>query len=266
VLVSGDEVQLQQVLINVAVNARDAMPNGGTLRLEAELEDLDDAYAAMVPGARSGRHVRITISDSGAGMDEAVLERIFEPFFTTKEPGRGTGLGMSTSHAIVLAHLGFIEVDSEVGQGTTFRVHLPVATELTAAPRPAVAGDVPRGGGELVLVVDDESSVRTVTQQTLEVAGYRVVTARDGAHAVAVYAERGDEIALVFTDVMMPVMDGTAAINALRRIDPDVRALATSGLTTHLRGLTEPAPFLAKPFTTEALLRAVASALAPAGR
>jgi PAS domain S-box-containing protein len=266
VLVSGDEVQLQQVLINIAVNARDAMTEGGTLRLGAELEVIDDAYASMVPGARPGRHVRITIADTGTGMDGAVLERLFEPFFTTKEPGRGTGLGMSTSHAIVLAHVGFIEVDSEVGQGTTFRVHLPVATEPTATPRPGQAVDAPRGGGEVVLVVDDETSVRAVTQQTLEVAGYRVVTARDGAHAVAVYAERGDEIALVFTDVMMPVMDGTAAINALRRIDPDVRVLATSGLMTHLRGLTEPAPFLAKPFTTESLLRAVAAALAPAGR
>jgi PAS domain S-box-containing protein len=266
VFVSGDEVQLQQVLINVAVNARDAMPEGGTLHLAAELEDLDEAYASMVPGARSGPHVRITVADTGTGMDEAVLARLFEPFFTTKEPGRGTGLGMSTSHAIVLAHHGFIEVDSGVGRGTTFRVHLPVATDIAPVPRPVVAEDVPRGGGEVVLVVDDEASVRTVTQQTLEVAGYRVVTARDGAHAVAVYAERRDEIALVFTDVMMPVMDGAAAINALRRIDPDVRVLASSGLTTHLRGLTEPAPFLAKPFTTEALLRAVAAALAPSAR
>jgi PAS domain S-box-containing protein len=263
-LVAGDVVQLQQVLINIAVNARDAMPDGGTLRLAAQHVVVDDAYAVMVPGARAGRYVRVSVEDSGSGMESAVRERLFEPFFTTKEPGRGTGLGMSTSHAIVAAHLGFVEVDTEVGRGTRLHVHLPVATGATptVVPRTSGAGEAPRGEGELVLVVDDETSVRAITQQTLEAAGYRVLTAPNGAEAVAVYATRGEAIALVVTDVMMPVMDGAAAINALRRIDPEVRVIAVSGLTTHLRGLSAPAPFLAKPFTTEALLRAVDAELA----
>jgi PAS domain S-box-containing protein len=256
-LIAGDAVQLQQVLINMAVNARDAMPEGGCLRLTAAAVEVDEAYAGMVPGARAGRYVRIDVQDDGTGMDDPVLERLFEPFFTTKAPGRGTGLGMSTSHAIVVAHLGFLEVDTEVGRGTTFRVHLPVAAGAVASLRASDAGGTPRGEGQLVLVVDDERSVRTITRQTLEAAGYRVVTAEDGARAVAVYAEHREEVALVITDVMMPVMDGAAAINALRRIDPEVRVIAVSGLTTHLRGLGAPAPFLAKPFTTEALLRAV---------
>ncbi len=260
----GDTVQLQQVLLNLAVNARDAMPEGGTLRIEVDNVDLDETYAAMNPDAEPGAFVRFTMADDGVGMPPEVRERLFEPFFTTKSAGDGTGLGLPTSQAIVRSHRGFMTVYSEPGRGTTFRVYLPASSAGVRAAPSTSAGELPRGQGELILVVEDEASVRTITQQTLEAFGYRVRTAGDGAAAISLFSRHQGDIDLVLTDLMMPVMDGTAAIRALRRIDPQVQVLATSGLSERGRSqldLDDADGFIAKPYTAETLLREVAAML-----
>jgi PAS domain S-box-containing protein len=259
-LVTGDPTQLNQVLLNLCVNARDAMPNGGRLVITAANTVIDEQYAVMNRGVVSGRYVRLEVTDNGSGMPQEVVDRIFEPFFTTKELGKGTGLGLSTVLGIVRSHGGFVNVYSEPGKGSTFKVYLPAqeldqAGAAPAADRPETAT---RGHGELILVVDDEASILSVTQQTLEAFGYRVITAEDGAQAIGLYAMHREEVAVVLTDMMMPVMDGPALIAALRRINPGVRVIAASGLNANgnvaratLAGVKH---FLAKPYTAEALL------------
>lgn len=255
--VSGDPTQLQQVLLNLAVNARDAMPHGGTLTLTAANIVLDSQYAGTSHTASSGNHVVFQVSDTGQGIPLEIRERIFDPFFTTKEPGRGTGLGLATVHAVVKSHAGSVTVESELGHGTTFTIYLPAAPVphvAHLAVDPATA--IPRGKGELVLVVDDEAAIRHITQRTLEAHGYRVLTACDGAEAVALYAQQGPAIAVVLTDMMMPVMDGPAAIHALRRLNPAVRVISVSGLESvdHAAAAGAPArDFLSKPYTARTL-------------
>ncbi|HYW31602.1 MAG TPA: PAS domain S-box protein [Gemmatimonas sp.] len=254
--VVGDPTQLQQVLMNLCVNARDAMPGGGTLTISAENVALDATEAALNTEAHAGPYVMVQVEDSGTGIAPGDMERIFDPFFTTKEVGQGTGLGLSTSQAIIKSHGGFIRVYSEPGNGTTFRVYLP-ARSGDAAEDVDAARELRRGHGELILVVDDELSVRHVTQKTLEAFGYRVVVATDGADALATYARRGDEIAAVLTDMMMPVMDGSATIRVLRKLNPSVRIIAASGLPNNGQetgaglGVRH---FLAKPYAADALL------------
>jgi PAS domain S-box-containing protein len=257
---TGDPTQLHQVLLNLAVNARDAMPHGGTLTLVARNITLDALQAKISSEAKAGTYVLLEVTDTGEGMSPAVCERIFEPFFTTKEIGRGTGLGLATVHTIVKSHGGFLQVASAVGRGTTFKVYLPADTALsTTASSPPFLADLPRGRAELVLVVDDEFSVREITRQTLKAFGYRVLTASDGAEAVALYARQPLQIAAVITDMMMPVMDGNAAIQTLRRINPDVRIIAASGLDSdgnlvkaNGAGMHD---FLHKPYAAETLLK-----------
>jgi len=255
---TGDPTQLHQVFMNLFVNARDAMPSGGTIVVQAENVELDDNYAAMGSQASAGPYVMVSVADTGAGMSAEVADQIFDPFFTTKEVGQGTGLGLATVAAIVRSHGGFVNVYSELGSGTTFRLYLPARDVAADEPEPEDSHVPPRGQGELVLVVDDEQSIREVARRTLEAFGYRVITATDGADAVAVYARRGEEIDVVLTDVVMPIMDGPATIRALRRMDPEVRIIAASGLGTHGgiarfvdEGVTH---FLAKPYTAENLL------------
>lgn len=264
-LVTGDPTQLHQVLINLCVNARDAMPGGGTLKMSARPVSLDAQYAALEGDVAPGPYVEITIADTGSGIPPESLDKVFEPFFTTKDVGKGTGLGLSTSLAIVRSHGGFIRAYSEPGRGTTFRLGLPVSEAAPLAPGPAELVELPRGRGELLLVVDDEAAVRQITGQTLESFGYRVVLAADGAEAVAVYAMRRQEIAAVITDMMMPVMDGPAAIQALLRINPQVRIVAASGLNTTGRVAEAAAAgvslFLPKPYSADALLKVVRKAL-----
>jgi two-component system, cell cycle sensor histidine kinase and response regulator CckA len=262
--VLGDPTQIHQVLLNLSVNARDAMPRGGTLTFSAQNVVLDDQYAGLSPEAKPGRHVLIQVEDTGTGIAPEILEKVFDPFFTTKEPGKGTGLGLSTSLAIVRSHGGFIRAYSEPGTGSRFRVYLP-ATESTTELAPVADVVLPRGNGEVVLVVDDEASVRHITRQTLEAFGYRVILAGDGAEALAVYASRRTEIALVLTDMMMPVMDGPATIRVLTKMDPSVRIIAASGLTAN-GSVTRVANsgvrhFLPKPYTAETLLRTVREVL-----
>ncbi|MFH1497784.1 MAG: ATP-binding protein, partial [Verrucomicrobiota bacterium] len=262
----GDATQLHQVLINLCVNARDAMPDGGRLALTARNEQIDEGMAAMNLEAKPGPHVCITVEDTGVGIDRANLEKIFDPFYTTKELGKGTGLGLSTSLAIIKGHGGFIRVYSEPDRGTRFIVCLPVGgggSRARSEPAPAV--DLPRGHGETILVVDDEESIREIARKILEAFGYRVLTATDGAEALSVYTANRADIALVVTDMMMPVMDGAATIQALRKINPDVRVIAASGITSKGRipkaeaaGVTH---FLPKPFSAAKLLFVVKAAL-----
>jgi PAS domain S-box-containing protein len=266
--VLGDPTQLHQVLLNLCVNARDAMPNGGALTLSAENLTFDAQYAGSSRNleAKTGPYVCIHVTDTGTGIPTTRIEKIFDPFFTTKELGKGTGLGLSTSLAILKSHGGFIHVHSELAKGTKFSVYLPAQTETAPGASVKQRIEMPRGNGELILIVDDELAVREITQQTLKAFGYQVVLASDGVEGVAVYACRGEEIAVVLTDVMMPIMDGAATIQVLRRMNPSVRIIGTSGLSA-----ANPAAqaaslgikhFLLKPYTAETLLKTLRQALA----
>jgi two-component system sensor kinase len=265
-VVKGDATQLYQVLMNLCVNARDAMPQGGQLTIAAETKVLDETFARLHVDARPGRYAVLRVTDTGMGMPPEVLERIFDPFFTTKEVGKGTGLGLATVMGIVKGHGGFVHVTSEVGNGTQFAIYLPAAEEATP-DQPRQSPQISRRGkGELVLVVDDEAPVRAVMTAVLEAHGYRVLTAKEGAEALALYAKHQAEVRLVITDMMMPGMDGAATIRALRQQDPALPVLATSGLTNATGKPADPRPagangFLQKPYTATDLVEAVAAAL-----
>ncbi len=264
--VTGDPTQLHQVFMNLCVNARDAMPNGGQLTVTLERAALDEVYAGMDPDAKPGDYVLIKVTDTGTGMPPEIRDRIFEPFFTTKETGQGTGLGLSTVLAIVRSHAGFIHVHSEPGKGSEFQVYLParaaaVADEEAEMPSPPL----PQGHGELVLVVDDEEAIRAVAKRMLEQFGYRTLLATHGAEAVALYAQHRADIAVVLTDMAMPVMDGPSLVVALKSIDPGVRIIGTSGLMAD----GNPAKvisagvrhFVSKPYTAETMLGTLAAVL-----
>ena len=255
--ISADATQLHQVLMNLCVNARDAMPHGGTIDIKAETVMLDDQYVRMHSEAKPGLHVVMTVTDQGMGIPPGTMERIFEPFFTTKEIGKGTGLGLSTVLGIIKSHDGFVNVYSEVGKGTTFKVYLP-AQGVGQAAVAEVKETLPVGNGELILVVDDEESIREITRTTLEAYGYSVITAADGTEAVASYATHREKIALVLTDMMMPYMDGAATIRAIQKLNPKVKVVAVSGLKQNGHNLTQEAViFLHKPYTSEKLLNTI---------
>ncbi|MDM9380611.1 response regulator [Chlorogloeopsis sp. ULAP01] len=253
--VIGDATHLHQVLMNLVVNARDAMPNGGTLSISAENIYIDEHYARMNLDASVGPHIQITIADTGAGMPPEIVDRIFEPFFTTKEVGKGTGLGLSTVRGIIKSHGGFVIVHSKVGKGTEFKVFLP-AVEATAT---LLGEDLEllKGNRELVLVVDDEAQILETTKISLETYNYKVLTASDGIEAIALYAQYQDEISLVLVDMMMPSMDGATTIRALQKINPLVKIIAVSGLapSDRLAGFAAVKSFIAKPYTTRELLQ-----------
>ncbi len=260
--VIGDATQMHQVFLNLCVNARDAMPSGGTLEVTMENVVLDDTYAAMNLEATPGPYIMVSVSDTGIGIPPEVRERIFEPFFTTKEVGQGTGLGLSTTLAIMKSHRGFINVYSEVGKGTKFKLYFPADATETAAESVAVERTgLPRGRGELVLVVDDEEALRQIVKGTLERFGYRVMLAKNGAEAVALYAQHRSEIAVVLTDMAMPVLDGPATIVALQLISPSVKIIGTSGLPAngHVAKAVGSGVqhFVPKPYTAETMLRAL---------
>jgi PAS domain S-box-containing protein len=264
--VVGDPTQLHQVVINLSVHARDAMPGGGRLSLTARNAEIDEQFAAMDRDVHPGRYVVLEVKDDGTGMPPEVIDRIFDPFYTTKDLGQGTGLGLSTLLGIVRSHGGFVNVSSQVGRGSAFQVHLPVRPPpATEAPPKEAAPTSSHGRGELILVVDDERSILEVTQQTLEAFGYRVLTAEDGTQAIGTFAQHRDEVALVITDMMMPVMDGPALITALRRLKPAVRIIAATGLNIKANvgraGKIGVSHFLPKPFTAEILLDMVRRAL-----
>jgi len=251
--------------MNLCVNARDAMPEGGSISIKAENVYLDENYARMHIEAKAGRFVVISVADTGPGMNPEVQSRIFEPFFTTKEMTKGTGLGLSTALTIVKSHGGFINVYSELHKGSHFAVYLPALEMPGTIDAAAAQTDLPLGHGELVLVVDDEESIRAITRGTLETFGYSVMTASDGTEALALYADKKNEIAVVLTDMVMPFMDGPATIRALQRMNPNVRIIAASGLGTGLHAgegtLEGVSAFLNKPYTAEKLLKTLAEVL-----
>lgn len=264
-IISADATQMHQVLMNLCVNARDAMPEGGSISISAENTAVDENYARMHLEAKPGRFVLITVSDTGPGIPPEIQSRIFEPFFTTKEMTKGTGLGLSTALTIVKSHGGFINVYSELHKGTQFSLYLPALDSPRAVEAGALQTDLPLGNGELILVVDDEESIREITRGTLETFGYNVLTASDGTEAIALYADRKNEVAVVLTDMMMPFMDGPATIRALQKMNPDVKIIAASGLTAgHKAGeasLAGVQMFLNKPYTAEKLLVSLAKVL-----
>jgi len=264
--IESDPTQLNQVLLNICVNARDAMPDGGTLTISATNFLVDEQYVAMSPGIVVGRYVLIQIADTGCGIPAEKLDRIFEPFFTTKEVGKGTGLGLATTLGIIRSHKGFMNVSSAVGKGTTFTIHLPAQSDTEdATPAGEVAVDLPRGNGEWILLVDDEAPILKATGKTLRAYGYQVLTAGNGAKAVAVFAQHKKDVSLVLTDMMMPVMDGPAAIRALWRIDPKLKIIGASGLgSAGGMGKARQAGvkhFLNKPYAASALLNTIRSCI-----
>jgi PAS domain S-box-containing protein len=260
--VTGDATQLHQVLLNLCVNARDAMPHGGKLSIELANVVLDENYTGMNLEAKPGPYVAIKVADTGTGIPQEIQDKIFDPFFTTKELGKGTGLGLSTVLGIVKSHDGFVHCYSEVGKGSTFKAYFPANATPAAAENAAVAQTgLPRGHDELVLVVDDEEPIRKVVQSILERFGYRVLLAANGAEALALYARHRAEIALVITDMMMPVMDGPATIVALMAMNPQVKIIGSSGQASN-GGVAKAVNagvkhFVPKPYSAEAMLRAL---------
>ncbi len=257
--VNANATQISQVLMNLCVNARDAMPDGGTLTVTLSNVVLDDIYSRMNPSSRPGPHVLIQVEDTGIGISKAIQDKIFDPFFTTKEVGRGTGLGLATVLGIVQYHDGFINLYSEEGHGTTFKIYIPAVADNESVEQTAAnATGLPRGNGETILLVDDDPAVRVVAKKTLERFGYRVMLAAHGAEAVALYAQNSKDIHLVLTDMSMPIMDGPALIVALRSINSDILVVGSSG---HLSSqgfakaiYAKVEEFIAKPFTAESLL------------
>ncbi|HET6487986.1 MAG TPA: PAS domain-containing protein, partial [Spirochaetia bacterium] len=263
--VLADATQMHQVLMNLCVNARDAMPGGGTLFLAGRNVRLDEEFVRHHIEAQPIPYVMIEVRDTGTGMLPEVQEKIFEPFFTTKDPGKGTGLGLSTTRTIVKSHGGFLSFYSEPGHGTSFRVYIPAAN---AADRSQDAGStqaLPEGRGQLILVVDDEPSIREMCLLILQDHGYEVMTATGGEQALAAFSANSSRVRLVITDMMMPGMDGAEVIRGIRRMDPRVRIIASSGLAawgespeTATLGVNG---FLPKPYTAETLLGTLGAVL-----
>jgi len=252
--------QFHQIFLNLCVNARDAMPGGGTLRIHASNVLLDDVNASSLPGAKPGPYLRVDVSDTGSGIAPEVLQRIWEPFFTTKESGRGTGLGLSTVRSIVENFKGVITLHTRVGQGTTFQVYLPASPGTDLTSKLSDASAAPRGHGELILVVDDDDSVRDVTTAMLSRQGYRVLAASNGTEAVALFAPRSLEVRLIITDLGMPELDGYALTKIATSLNPAIHVLAISGMVDSRERLEKQhinVRFLAKPFTSAALLSTV---------
>ncbi|MEX2684280.1 MAG: response regulator [Candidatus Sigynarchaeota archaeon] len=265
-MVSGNPTQLHQVLMNLSVNARDAMPDGGVLTISAENVRVDEDQAKINPDAKAGNYVVVTISDTGVGMSKDVQERLFEPFFTTKEQGKGTGLGLSTSLGIVKGHGGFILVNSEVGKGTSFKVYIPaIKVPVEKAEEPCL--EAPHGNGEVVLVADADGPSRKMAYAILKSHGYEVHVARNGSEAIATFAQKKDKIQVAIVDLAMPIIDGIETIRIIQQINPGVKIIATGhaaeneGDTSVLGKRTQ--AFLSKPFEANVLLKNVYEAINP---
>lgn len=266
--VAGDPDALRQAVLNLCVNAREAMPNGGLLQVFAENLLLKEFDLRLRSGGRPGPHVVITVTDNGSGIAPDNLEHIFKPFFTTKAHGQSVGVGLTAVQAVARSHGGFVTVDSEVGRGSRFRIYLSATSNTTAQEKVQPRRSFPRGNGECILLVDDELGFREITQVTLEKYGYRVLTANDGSEGMTLFMRHRQEIQLVLTDIVMPVMDGAALIRSLHKLGAPMRYLAVSGLVEREKVIVATAApgvhveFLAKPFTTEKLLTLVRELLA----
>jgi len=255
--ITGNVTQLHQVLMNLCVNARDAMPNGGKLSISAENFVVDENYARMNLDAKVGSYIVVTLTDTGTGIPAEMVDRIFEPFFTTKEVGKGTGLGLSTVIGIVKSHGGFINVTSVMGEGTEFKVFLPAAKNSEIFEEQGI--EIPTGQGELVLIVDDEAAICEASRTLLETYSYRVLTATNGIEAIGLYVQHQHDISVVIVDLMMPMMDGTTMIRTLQEINSKVKIIAVSGLAPSKQVLAETPTqiFLSKPYSPQDFLRAV---------
>jgi PAS domain S-box-containing protein len=266
-LVRGDATQMHQILMNLCVNARDAMPDGGKLTLELENVEVNEAVASLNPGASPGRYVALSVTDTGTGISPENLDKIFDPFFTTKEVGKGTGLGLSTVIGIVKSHNGFIQVNSRLGQGTQFKVYLPACDTPKDSEKKLKTDPLAQGQGELILLVDDEESIRRVARQTFERHGYGMIEASDGTQGLAQYKQHRSEVRLVITDLAMPFMDGPAFIHALRELNPQVKIIAMSGHQSKAAvGNLPPKSvqaLLSKPFNASELLKTLKQVLHP---
>lgn len=263
-IINADPTQLNQVLMNLAVNARDAMPNGSLLTVKAENTSVDEHYSQMKPDARAGDYVRMAVVDNGIGMVPETVAHVFDPIFTTKEIGRGTGLGLATTLSIVKSHGGFVGVSSQLGKGTEIAVYFPVAADSEDQAHVVETDEVRGGHGEIVLIVDDEESIRRISKTTLETFGYQVLTAADGTEALAQYATNRN-VDVVITDLGMPYMDGIATIRALRKLTPSLKIICASGLADDAKAVktarAEVDAFLTKPYTAKQLLTALARLL-----
>ena len=251
-----DPHQIEQVLMNLCVNSRDAMPEGGVVRIETQNVAFDEDFQESHPWSRAGSYVMMALSDTGTGMDEATLYRIFEPFFTTKEFGRGTGLGLATVYGIVKQHNGLVHVQSEVNRGTTFEIYLPRVTR-TSKPLRASTSATMAGGSELILLAEDEAMVRQATARVLEKSGYRVLAASDGLEALELFKRHHNEVAMALLDIAMPKMGGIEAAQRLREMRPDVRVLFCSGYgAAALQNLSgfETIDLIEKPYSPTSLL------------
>jgi CheY-like chemotaxis protein len=259
-MVTGDSTQLQQVLMNLCVNARDAMPSGGRLSVRVDEQEIREEAALGTPDAEPGRYVRIRVGDTGSGIPPGVLDKVFEPFFTTKPSGKGTGLGLSTVYSIIKSHGGFVDVKSEQGRGTTFTVYIPTARLKHTDKEEESAPVAQNGNGETILLVDDEEFILETASETLVEAGYNVLTAENGKEAYIIYKGRAGDIDVVVTDLMMADGDGFELIRSLRRLEKDVPLIAVSGMAAHKSQEALDAGaniFVSKPFTADKLLAAI---------
>jgi signal transduction histidine kinase len=256
--VEGDPSQLEQVIMNLVLNARDAMPGGGTLRVRTTVVELGPADLDIDANVAPGRYVRLSVSDTGSGIAEEHLPHIFEPFFTTKEKGKGTGLGLAMLYGIVKEHEGYVIVQSAVGKGTTFHVYLPVKEQMSLLPEETK--DVSAREGETILAIDDEEAILDFVKDTLSGRGFTVMTANDPRTGVDTYAQNPDSVDLIITDMVMPAMDGRQVVEAVRSINPRVKIIITTGFSEDLGGIPTEG-FLKKPFSGNALLQTVRQTL-----
>ncbi len=255
--IMGDATQLHQVFMNLCVNARDAMPHGGTLTLKAENIEIDEKQASVHLDAKVGPYVVISVIDTGIGIPPENIEKIFDPFFTTKEVGKGTGLGLATVQTIVKSHHGFVTVYSEVGRGSHFKVYIPAAQHAVSQTLQSIQTEPPKGRGELVLLIDDERSIREVTRELLESNNYKVLVASDGLEALSIFKQNAKNIEVVITDMMMPNMDGAAVIKEFSKLNPQTKIIAASGLVNNENSTEIKSPnvhaFLPKPYKPDKL-------------
>jgi two-component system, cell cycle sensor histidine kinase and response regulator CckA len=265
-MVEADDGMMEQVLMNLAVNARDAMPKGGRLTIGTTVADVGVGHVVANPNRRAGSFVCLVVSDTGCGMNAATLKRIFEPFFTTKEPGKGTGLGLATVHGIVAQHKGWVEVESEMGKGTTFRVYLPAAAQMQVETAPIPASEPVRRGKETVLLVEDELPVRQVVGRSLRALGYQVHEAENGQEAMRLWQTHGAQVDLLLTDMVMPEgMTGLELAEQLQALKPGLKAIISSGYSAEMVEVGVPTKegivYLPKPYTTSVLANVVRDCL-----